>query len=241
MKHIVKYHEDCEKSHPVQNPEMWINNSIISMVDCEEKYIERGNCSSSLNLKNEERKIKMKVKCDKCGLYLDNQSKLEWHVKKVHCRTSFYCPKCKAYFPTDHLTKMHPELLDKCFYQCKFCDKQFMKESDNLLHLGLEHSCNICKRIVSSRRGIEAHMKEIHNESFTFPQSKRRKLPEVPEAIRDAKTDTDKSAPKLSCVAICDKLCGKCGSSYVKLKVHKQLCSGMNSFLTNNAGVEKKR
>ena len=76
-------------------------------------------------------------------------------------------------------------------------------------------------------------MKEKHKESNIL-QSAQRKSPGVPEA----KTETAAAVALNTCVASCTKLCGKCGSSYMKLKLHKQICPGVNSFVTSSAGLE---
>ena len=223
MMHIFKYHLDLCSNQKGLTTENMKNCSTINMVENNTKSTTTDALSPPHFSEVEEMDVMKRVKCKQCGMFLNNYSKLEWHRRRVHSQTSVFCPKCKCYFPPNHLNKNHPELRKQSFHKCRLCDRQFLKESDNLKHLEQEHSCRICNTIFSSSRGIEAHMKDIHKESHL----KISKMLENP-------SKTAKGEDKLgSRLLVSNTLCGKCGSYYERLRLHKQVCAGVNSTYNN--------
>jgi hypothetical protein len=227
MIHISKYHQDLCSNQKGFITETIKNCSYINKLENKEQSINTDKISPPHSPEDGEMNVKKMVKCRQCGILLNNYSNLKWHLKRVHSQLSVFCPKCKCYFPTNHLNKNHPELREHRFYMCRLCDRQFLKESDNLKHLEREHTCRICNTIFSSGRGIEARMKDIHKECHL----KTNKMLEI--SSKPAKGD-DKLESRLS---VSSTLCGKCGSYYERLRLHKQVCAGVNSAQASIAGI----
>lgn len=149
-------------------------------------------------------------KCETCGMIICTKQRLEWHHRRAHTKTILFCPKCQSYYSKGHLEIKH----DTSLYKCGLCDKQFLNQLDILNHLGKHQACTICDNIFSSKKGIEAHMKENHKEIKRIVVDK----PEENGKDGDANVQERELYP--------NHLCGRCGSYYKKLKLHKRVCLG---------------
>lgn len=139
------------------------------------------------------------------------------HDQRANSKASVFCPKCQYYFPLSHLRRKHPEICQETLHKCQLCDKQFLSQVENVKHLETEHACPICKTIFSSRKGIEAHVREMHKECVLA--GRQTNNIKRPEHLTES-SDDDLAEAEL----YLDTLCGKCGSHYKKLRLHKQVC-----------------
>jgi len=201
--HISKYHKGFSPLNNINdtNKISIKREKISSFPFCQSKSMER------------------RRKCEKCGLKLSTKQSLEWHHRRVHTKTSLFCPKCLSYYPKGHLKRKHPEIShDTSLYKCGLCDKQFLNQLDNLNHQEKHHSCNICNTIFSTKKGIEAHMKENHKEIKKIVVVRESDIPEDNSIGGNETVEKRELYP--------NHLCGKCGSFYKTLKLHKQVCLG---------------
>jgi len=208
LKHIVTYHKNVTVEHSLQVSDNIFDTEGFTKAD--DKSLHRVE-----SIKEIDENTGTKAKCDKCGKTLSCKSNLEWHRIRVHTKLSIFCPKCKRYFVPDHIKECHPELFENYFYKCKFCDKQFIKYSELVQHVEQGHSCGLCKIIFISAHKMEVHMREVHRitkHTNTF-------------MLQEPETNFNLGQPRLPEK---NKICGKCGSSYIKLKHHKKTCPGLH-------------
>ena len=130
--HISKYHQDSCTNKEGPTTENIRNCFNVNKIENNKKSSTTDEFSPPHSPEGEEKNVMKKVKCKQCGILLNNYSKLEWHLRRVHSQTSVFCPKCKRYFPPNHLNKNHPDLKEQRFYKCRLCDRQFLDKSDNL-------------------------------------------------------------------------------------------------------------
>jgi len=154
-----------------------------------------------------------------CSKDKRDNKELKCNDRRPHPKASVFCPKCQYYFPLNHLRMKHPEICQATLHKCQLCDKQFLSQAENVKHLETEHSCPICKTIFSSRKGIEAHVREMHKDIECILAGRRTHNIKRPEHLTES-SDDDLSEAEL----YLDTLCGKCGSQYKKLRLHKQVC-----------------